>query len=118
MESPKDVEVFNNTISIYWFDEQGILYSVSKKSPPQSLEEIKKNVEDFKRILNGRKVCMLLDVTYSGESSRDVKEYAANEFPKFVKTIAIISTSTFGRMLANLFFSLKLQLYPAKILGN
>ena len=115
MEPPKNVKVFDNPTSVYWFDEDGILYSISKKVPPQSLKETKKILDDLKKILGSQKVCMLADVTHSGESTREVREFAALEFPKFVKAIAMISESALGRMLANLFFSVKSQPYPTKM---
>jgi hypothetical protein len=116
MELPKNTEVFETPTSSYWFDEDGILYSISKKVSPLSLEETIKILEDFKQTLpKDKKICMLIDVTHSTESTREVRDYAAVEFPKFVKAIAMVSSSALGKMLANLFFSIKEQPYPTKM---
>jgi len=118
MEIPKNVEVMDWATSISWFDENGILCSISKKAAPQTMEETIQTVEDFKKMLNGREVCMLIDVTHSVPSSREVRQYAANEFPKFTKAIAMISDSPLGKMIANLFFSIMKQPYPTKMFTN
>lgn len=118
MKAPENVKVYDSPTSIYWFDKDNVLYSVSKKVPAQSLEEAKKTLEDFKKTLPQEKVCMLLDVTNSTETKREVREWAAEEFPKMVKAIAMVSDSALGKMLANLFFSLKAQPYPTKMFND
>ena len=118
MEPPKNIKIFEWETSRFWFDEKGILCSVSKKVNPQSLEETKLIVSNFKKIIGNRKVCILLDVTNSSEASKEVRDYAAIEFPKFVKAMAMISKSSLGKMLANLFFSIKTQPYPSKMFNN
>lgn len=118
MEIPKNTEIIEWETSTIWFDENGILYSISKKARPQSLEEIKKSMEAFKKLIGEKKICMLLDVTNSAESTKEARDYAAIEFPKFVKAIAMVSSSVLGKMLANLFFSIKAQPYPAKMFND
>jgi hypothetical protein len=118
MKPPSNVAVTDTPTSIYWYDENGILCSISKKSAPLSLEETKAVLEDFKKDLRSDKVCMLIDVTNTSESSRDVRDFAAEEFPKFVKAIAMLSSSALGKMLANLFFSLKTQPYPVRMFND
>jgi stage II sporulation SpoAA-like protein len=115
---PENVKIFDTKTSTFWFDEDGILYSISKKVKPQSLEETKQLLEEFRSIIGNKKVCMLLDVTNSSESTREVRDYAAEEFPKLVKAIAMVSESALGKMLANLFFRIKTQPYPTKMFNN
>jgi hypothetical protein len=118
MEPPKNTEIIEWETSTIWFDENGILCSISKKARAQSLEEIKENLETFKKLIGEKKICMLLDVTHSAESTKEARDYAAIEFPKFVKAIAMVSSSVLGKMLANLFFSIKAQPYPAKMFND
>lgn len=115
MVPPKDVTVIDWPTSISWFDENGIFCSVSKKVPAQSLEETKKLMAELNKILDGQKVCMLIDVTNSGESTRETREFAAEEFPKFVKAIAMISNTQLGKMMANLFFNMNKPPYPTRM---
>lgn len=118
MTPPANAKVHEFPTSSFWFDSDGILCSISKPAPPLSLEDTKKTMGDFMRIIGDKKVCMLVDVTHSAESTREVREYAAEEFPKFVKAIAMISKSALGKMLANLFFTLKSQPYPTKMFND
>lgn len=118
MEPPKNAKVYELKTSTMWLDEDGIVCSISKKIPPQTLEESKKGVVDFKKIVGDKKVCLLADVTHSTETTREVRDYAAIELPKLVKAVALISKSALGRMLANLFFSIKEQPYPVKMFEN
>ena len=108
-------ELYNSTI---WFDKDGILWSVSKKMPPQTLEEAKKSLDEFIQVTGGKKVCLLADVTHSAETNREMREWAAEELPKLVKAVAMVSDSALGKMLANLFFALKTQPYPVKMFND
>jgi hypothetical protein len=118
MEPPKDAEIIDMPTSTVWIDGDGILYSISKKVPPQTVEESRKTLEDFKKITNGKKFCMLLDVTNSSPTDKETREFAAEELPKIVTALAMISDSPLGRMVANLFFALKPPPYPAKMFAN
>ncbi|MCW3104513.1 MAG: hypothetical protein JWO09_2953 [Bacteroidetes bacterium] len=115
MVPPENVKVTETSTSIYWFDGDGILCAVSKKVPAPSLEETRRIMDELKEMLGGKQVCLLIDVTNSGESTRESRDYAAIEFPKVVKAMALISGSELGKMLANLFLNLKQQPYPTKM---
>jgi hypothetical protein len=118
MKPPLNVKVYDWSSSTFWFDEDGILCSISKKTAPQTMEQVIKEIDEFKRIIGDKKVCMLADVTNSSESTREVRNYAAIELPKIIKAIAMISNSALGKMLANLFLSIKSQPYPTKMFND
>lgn len=118
MEIPKNVKVFDFPTSTLWFDEYGILCSVSKKGPEQTMEESKKWMEEYYKIFGTEKQCMLVDITNATPTSKEARDYASEELPKIVKAIAMISNSAMGRMLTNLFFGLKPPPYPAKMFSN
>lgn len=101
--------------STTWFDEDGILYSLSKKGPAPSMEETRKTMEEFQRQIGDTKICMLIDVTNTAPSTKERREYAATELPKIVKAVAMVSDSPLGTMLANLFFTVKTLPYPTKM---
>ena len=115
MRPQENTAVIEWPTSTMWFDDEGILRSVLKKVPLKSLEETKKGFADLYKILDGRKICILIDATNSFESSKEVRDYAAKEFPKFVKAIAIVCNSELGKMLTSLFFNIKTPTYPSKI---
>jgi hypothetical protein len=115
---PPNAKVYEFPTSTFWFDEDGIMWSISKKRPPQTIEQARDSIDRLKEITNNKKVCMLIDVTNTSESSRELRDYAAEELPKLVKAIAMVSSSALGKMLANLFFSLKSQPYPVKMFND
>ena len=118
MQPPTDAEVFDSKTGISWFDKDGILYSISQKVPALSMEETIQITEEFKKMLNGEKVCMLVDVTNSSESNKEARDYAAVELPKLVKAVAMVSKSAVGKVLANIFFKIKEQPYPVKMFNT
>ncbi|MEX0720320.1 MAG: STAS/SEC14 domain-containing protein [Balneolaceae bacterium] len=117
---PPDSEIIEWPTSRMWFQD-GIVYAISKKGD-RSLEETKEMLETFKELvrkeLGDEKVCLLIDVTNSPETPRDIRDYAAEEFPKIVKAIAMISESALGKMVANLFFTIKTQPYPTRFFNS
>lgn len=115
MKPPKDVKIIDTETSIYWMENDGLVCSISKKTPVQTLMDTKKMMEILKEMIGEKKICILADATYSSEISKEVRDYVAVEFPKFIKAIAILSCSPLGRMIANLYFKLKAQPYPIKI---
>ena len=118
MELPKNTEVFDLPTAIIWFDENGILCTIAKKVPQQTLEEAKKTIEEFLKIIGGKKVCMLSDNTDSAPINKELRDYFGEVIPEIAKAIAIISRSAVGKMVANLFFSIKKQPYPVKMFSD
>ena len=115
---PENAEITEWPTSTSWYDENGIMYSVYKKGASQTMEEARATVETFKQTLNGKKICLLADVTHTSQSSRETREYLAEELPKFIKAIAMVSDSSLGKMLANLFLTLKTQPYPTRMFNS
>lgn len=118
MNPPVNAKVIDFPTSIMWFDENGILCSVSKKVPQQTLEEAKRTLDEFRKITGGRKVCLLSDSTDSAPINKEMRDYAAEVIPEIAKAIAIISRSALGKMTANLFFKIKKQPYPVKMFDD
>lgn len=115
MEIPENAKLYDWPTSTMWFDDSGILCSITKKHLPQTLEEAKASLEEYRRIANGKKFCMLADITEATPATKEVKEFAAAELPKLVTALAMLSRSPLSRMIANLFFSLKPPSYPMKM---
>ncbi len=115
MVVPNDVEIFDLPTSVMWFDENGILCSIAKKVPQQTVEEAKLTMIEFTKITKGKKVCLLSDSTDSPPLDKEMRDYAAEVIPAIAKAVAIISRSAVGKMAANLFFSIKKQPYPVKM---
>jgi len=118
MKLPENAKLIETKTATMWIDEDGILYSNSKKVPQQTLEETKESVEEFKRIFGDKKFCMIIDASNSEPTTKEVRQYAAEELTKMIKAAAIIADSAFGKMLVNLFFNLKPPSYPTKMFSN
>jgi hypothetical protein len=115
ISAPANKQLIEWPSSTLWFDEDGIVYSIAKKSANRSLEETKKSVEEFRKLLGDKKVCMLADISNASPTSRELREYSAKVLPEFIKAMAMVSRSPAGKMLANLFFALKPQSFPTKV---
>lgn len=115
MTPSPNTDVIDFPASTVWFDENGILCSVAKKVPQQTIEEAKKTMEAFRILTGGTKICMLSDSTDSPPPDKEMRDYAAEVIPEIAKAVAIISRSAVGKMAANLFFSIKKQPYPVKM---
>ncbi|MEX0685501.1 MAG: STAS/SEC14 domain-containing protein [Balneolales bacterium] len=119
LKPPPHTEVFEMPIATIWLDkEEGIYCGISKSGEQRTPEFMQKNIELFKDYIGDRKICILLDVTNASEISRETREFSAREFPKLFKAIAMMSNSSFGKMIANLFFTIKPQPYPTKMFTN
>jgi len=118
MTPPENVKVHELPTSTIWLDEDGILYSVSKKASHRTVEEAEAALKKFMEVTGGRKLCMISDNTESPPVSKEMRDYAAKVLPNMTKAIAILSRSSVGRMAANLFFSLKKQPFPVKFFEN
>ena len=117
MKPPDSVKVIETQNSSYWF-ENDIMYVVLKKAPELPLEETKKQTEEFKKMLNGKKICAIMDFTNSSPSSKESREYSRKQIADMFNAIAFISNSVFGRTIAHLFFGFVTLPFPVKVFAN
>jgi hypothetical protein len=117
VKPPKSAQVIEAPNSTYWF-EDGILFVVTKKAPPLSLEDQKRVTEEFIRKLNGKKICAVMDVTNSSPSPRPNREYSSKLMPEVFKAIAFIARNPVGRMMANLYFTYTPFPFEHKVFKN
>lgn len=121
MIPPKNTKVIEWPTSFMWFDEDGILYSSSKPSISvmPTKEESLGQMEEFRKILGGKKSCIILETSsMAPPPKREDRDWIAKELESVTKAMAIISKSPLSRMVANLFFGLKPPSYPVKFFEN
>lgn len=118
MVPPDNLKIYTTPTSSFWLDENGILCSVAKKAPPQTMEEARKSLELILTVTGGKKVCFLSDSTNSSAANKEMRDFAAEAIPQIAKAIAVLSKSALGKMSANLFFALKKQPYPVRFFDN
>ena len=118
---PENAKIIDWPTSTLWFDEDGILYSQPKKGAPQpqTREESMVQMDAFRKLVGGKKTCMILETDNSATTpKKEDRDWIAAELNSVTKAMAIISTSPLGRMVANLFFGLKPPAYPVKFFAN
>lgn len=122
MEIPKNVKLIDWPTSILWFDEDGVLYSKPKEGVPEpvlSREESQKQMEEFKKIIGHKKVCMVLETNKNSKPpKKEDRDFIAEQLASITMAMAIISSSPLSRMIANLFFGLKPPPYPVKFFSD
>lgn len=122
MEIPPNAKLIDWPTSVMWFDESGILYSISKPEASTyrpTKEESLRQMEEFRRIVGGRKTCMITETNNSAPPpKKEDRDWIAKELDSVVKAMGIISTSPFTRMVASLFFGFKPPAYPYKFFSN
>ncbi len=115
---PDDKVTYKRT-SIEWFKPNGIFCSVPiPVKEPITLSEAKENVLAWERDHQGKKICWLTVVDPEAKSNKEMRDYFAEIFPKYVIALAFINTSALGRMAANIFFGLKPATFPVKMFAN
>jgi hypothetical protein len=121
MEIPEGVKIIDWPTSTMWFDADGVLYSIPKPNAPvpKTKEESIAELEKFRRLVGGKKTCMIAQADNSGRTpKKEDRDWIAKELNSIVKAMAIISASPLSRMVANLFFGFKPPAYPVKFFPN
>lgn len=115
MKPQPNTEIVEIPIWTMWFDESGILCFLSKKHPPQTIEESKALFSEIQKFSKGRKHCWLMDTTNFQTPTKEARDYGASEMAKMAKAIAFISDSSLGKIVINILLTLKPQPFPAKM---
>ncbi len=88
---PDNTKLYETPIATFWLDEDGIVCATSKKVE-RSIAHFEKNMAVLAKLMkNGEKVLFLSDASDSMPMTAEIREYFANELPKYVKALAIIS---------------------------
>jgi hypothetical protein len=116
---PKNAKCYETDLVTAWMGEDGIFYVVSKDGD-RTIENYDKVFEIYKlaSLHGSHKLCMLANITKTGNMPRNVRAHLYAELPKYLKALALISESYTGRMLGNLFLLIKPSPYPARLFGN
>ncbi|MES2763901.1 MAG: STAS/SEC14 domain-containing protein [Bacteroidota bacterium] len=117
MKPPVNTQVTEGELASFWFDENGILYALSK-STPRTLEKQKENYALIRRITKNKKVCLLSDTTTASQQDEVTTTYMIKEIPNLFIAMAIISDSALGRFTVNHFLTTNHQPIPIKYFTN
>lgn len=117
---PETAQVTEFPTSVFWFDEEGVVYSITKPTAhAMDKEESIEYIRRFRELVNNQKVCIIIQSNSSNPlPNKEDREWIASELETLTKAMAVIYTSPMGRMMANLFFRLKPSKYPVKFFAN
>lgn len=117
MKPPESAQVFESATSKFWY-EDGILCAITQKAPSQPFEEHKKRMEEFRKSLDGKKICAIIDITNSSVTSSENREYNHDMLPQIFKAIAFVTSTALGKMLVNLYLGMQPSPFPTKVFSN
>ena len=113
MGPPPGANVVETELGQYWFDEEGILNSLSK-SPLRTLENTRKNFEIIRHMSGHRRVCLLVHLSRSARPDKATLTYVAGQLPTVYKAMAMVSDSNIGSLIMNLLFRFNAPSIPMK----
>jgi hypothetical protein len=101
-----------------WFDDDGIFHSVTNKDQHLDLNAMKETFDYINKNKKSERICWIGDVTNASPVDREARAYAAQETPKFIKALAVITNSTMSKMMADLFLLVYKPTFPIKLFTN
>lgn len=110
---PTDRQTWDGEIASYWFDENGILVSLSK-SPKRTVGNISGNVALVKKITGNKPVPLLIYLSDSPVPDKQTRKFSTEQLPVIYKAMAMISKPGLARFIMNILFSLKPPPIPMK----
>jgi hypothetical protein len=111
MKIPKNTKLYEHPMATFWFDDLGILYSVSKFGP-RTIDLMDEYIAYVKALINNRPVCILTDISKAGSMDKKTREYTATQLEHVYKAMAILTDTLAGNMIGKVFLQLDSQPYP------
>jgi hypothetical protein len=110
---PIDRPVYEGEIATYWFEDDGILVSLSK-STPRTVEIIERNVALVKRITNDTPAPLLIYLARSPVPDRETRAFSAQQVPVIYRAMAMVSEPGLSRPVMRIVFALQPPPIPTK----
>lgn len=115
VDTPPKIEIeFVN--GHYWF-EDNVLF-IRPKLYERNYENVKLGFDFVKDLIGKKRVCVVFLADNNKPLDPKTRTYASEEFPKMFKAMAIVSSSSVIRVMANLVFSFVKQDVPKKVFVN
>jgi hypothetical protein len=113
MQPPSDKKLFESELATYWFDNDGILFSLSK-NPKRTIENMTANTALVKQISGGRRVPLLIYLSNSPVPDKKAREFAAQLLPTVYTAMAMVSSTGLANVIMNILFRLKKPPIPIR----
>jgi hypothetical protein len=115
MVPSNNIKPYETDYSTMWFDEEGIFHSVTKKERVVDIDVLKSTFEYISKNKKSEKICWIGDVSNASPVEKEARAYAAQETPKFIKALAVITNSSMSKMMADLFLLVYKPSFPIKL---
>ena len=114
----KDASV-ETSASYFWIENDNIVRIVNKPCAVHHEKDATENILLLREKVKGVPPLLLIDTTHIKSMTREAREvYAKESIDKRVKAIALVTSSTLGRIVANFFFGFNKPEVPIKLFNN
>ena len=110
---PGDRQTWESEIATYWFDDSGILVSLSK-SPKRTVENLSANVALVKSITNHKPVPLLIYLADSPVPDKRARKFSTEQLPIIYSAMAMVSKPGLSKIIMNILFRFKPPPIPMK----
>jgi hypothetical protein len=113
IQKPTDKQTWEGEIATYWFDDNGILISLSK-SILRTVENISANVTLVKTITGNKPVPLLIYLANSPIPDKPTRKFSTEQLPVIYSAMAMVCKPGLSRFIMNILFGLKPPSIPMK----
>jgi hypothetical protein len=113
IQKPTDRQIWEGEIATYWFDDNGILVSLSK-NPERTIKNISGNVSLIKSITNNKPVPLLIYLSQSPVPAKEVRKFSTEQLPLIYSAMAMVSKPGLSKFIMNILFAFKPPPIPMK----
>lgn len=115
---PSGIKPFETELSFVWFDEEGLFHSVTKKGTRLDKAALEKTFAFIAQNKKTEKILWIGDITQASPAEKEARLFAAQETPKFIKALALITNSFLSKTIADLFLLIHQPPYPTKMFSD
>lgn len=103
----------------FWRDDDGVVIIMNKQILVHTVEQARENVRFTKDIGGGKPSALLIDVTQIRSMTREAREvYKQEGSTERTMAVALVTSSTTGRILANFFMSFNKPAAPTRVFND
>jgi hypothetical protein len=113
IQKPADRQTWEGEIASYWFDNNGILISLSK-NPRRTVENISGNVTLVKSITGNKPVPLLIYLCDSPVPGKQARKFSTEQLPIIYSAMAMVSKHGLAKFIMDILFALKPPPIPMK----
>ena len=117
IQKPTDRQIWEGEIATYWFDDNGILVSLSK-SILRTVENISSNVKLVRSITDNKPVPLLIYLANSPIPDKQTRKFSTEQLPVIYTAMAMVCKPGLSRFIMNILFGLKPPPIPMKSFTN